>query len=235
MPKPEGATGIDAPDGVLANVSAMALTLYAHPLSSYSWKVLVALYENGTPVVPVSVDETTHAAFLQVWPMAKFPVLVDTARSETVPESTAIIDYLDRYLPGAVRFVPDDPDQAWKTRLWDRFFDLHIHDAMQRIVGDRIRSPGCKDPFGVEEARARLAKAYQVVEAEAAGRTWFSGDRFGLADCAAAPALYYADKVQPLGHGLRATRVYLDRLIARRSFARVLVEAEPYFKFFPQE
>jgi glutathione S-transferase len=211
----------------------MTLTLYAHPLSSYSWKVLIALHENATAFESVSVDETTHAAFLQVWPMGKFPVLVDAARGETVPESSAIIDYLDRYHPGSVRFTAADPDQAWRTRLWDRFFDLHIHDAMQRVVADRIRPIENKDPFGVEEVRGRLAKAYRVAEAEAARRTWFSGD-FGLADCAAAPALYYADKVQPFDGEMPATRSYLDRLMARPSFARVLQEAEPYFKFFPQ-
>jgi glutathione S-transferase len=216
-------------------VGAMPLTLYAHPLSSYSWKVLVALYENGTRFEAVTIDETTHAAFLEIWPMGKFPVLVDEARAETVPESSAIIEYLDRYHPGAVRFIAGDPDLAWKTRLWDRFFDLHIHDAMQRIVADRIRPPGSKDPFGVAEARGRLAKAYQVVEAKAGRWTWFSGHAFGLADCAAAPALYYADRVQPLGADLPATRAYLDRLMARPSFARVLLEAEPYFEFFPQE
>jgi glutathione S-transferase len=213
----------------------MSLKLYLHPLSSYSWKVLIALYENGTPFEAVIVDETTHAALRQAWPMGKFPVLVDSAQRETAPESSAIIDYLDRYHPGAVRFVSADPDVAWRTRLWDRFFDLHIHDAMQRIVADRIRPAESKDPFGVEEARGRLDKAYRVAEGEAGKRTWFSGAAFGLADCAAAPALFYADKVHPFGPGLPATRAYLDRLMARPSFARVLEEAEPYFKFFPQE
>ena len=212
----------------------MALTLYYHPLSSYSWKVLIPLYENATRFEPVIVDETTRAAFLQVWPMGKFPVLVDAARGETVPESSAIIDYLDRYQPGPVRFIAADPDQAWRTRLWDRFFDLHVMDPVQRIVADRIRPAGGKDPIGVEECQRKLADAYRVAETEAARRTWFSGDEFGLADCAAAPALYYADKVRPLGPEQAAVRAYLDRLMARPSFARVLQEAEPYFHFFPQ-
>jgi glutathione S-transferase len=212
----------------------MTLKLYAHPLSSYSWKVLIALYENGTPFESVIIDETTYAAFLHVWPMGKFPVLVDEARGETVPESSAIIDYLDRHQPGAVRFTASDPDQAWRTRLWDRFFDLHVMDPVQKIVADRNRPAGGKDSFGVEEARGKLAKAYRVAETEAAGRVWFSGDDFGLADCAAAPALYYADKVQPLGSDLPATKSYLDRLMARPSFARVLEEAEPYFHLFPR-
>jgi glutathione S-transferase len=211
----------------------MSLTLYHHPLSSYSWKVLIALYENGTAFEPVIVDQDTHAAFVAVWPMGKFPVLVDHGRGETVPESSVIIDYLDAFHPGATRFVPPDAHTAWRTRLWDRFFDLHVHDPMQRIVADRLRPDDAKDPFGVEEARAKLTKAYSVLEPEAAKGSWFSSGGFGLSDCAAAPALFYADKVQPLGAGRAAVRAYLDRLAARPSFARVLSEAEPYFKLFP--
>jgi glutathione S-transferase len=213
----------------------MSLILYGHPLSSYTWKVLIPLYENGTPFESVTLDQTTYAEFIQVWPMGKFPVLVDAARGETVPESSAIIDYLDRYQPGALRFVAADPDKAWRTRLWDRFFDLHIHDPVQKIVADRNRAPESKDPFGVEQAHDKLARAYAVAEAEAGQRTWFSGDAFGLADCAAAPALYYADKVRPFGPEQGAMRAYLDRLKGRLSFARVLQEAEPYFHLFPQQ
>jgi glutathione S-transferase len=216
-------------------VSAVSLKLFAHPLSSFSWKVLIALYENETPFELITVDGTTHADLLRAWPIGKFPVLVDRARGETVPESSAIIDYLDRYHPGPVRFTPADPDLAWRVRLLDRFFDLHIHQPMQKIVGDRIRAAGQKDPFGVEEARGALAKAYPVVEARIGLGTWLCGEAFGLADCAAAPAIYYANKVQPLGDEHAAAKGYLARLTARPSFARVLEEAEPFFRFFPQE
>jgi glutathione S-transferase len=214
----------------------MTLTLHYHPLSSYCWKVLIALYENGAPFEPAILDlgdEAARAAHLALWPMGKMPVLHDDARCETVPESSVIIDYLDRYYPGRVPFTPADPDQAWRTRLWDRFFDLHVHNHMQRIVGDRIRPAGRQDPFGVADAKAQLAVALSYLEREAAARTWFSGDDFGLADCAAAPALYYADRVQPLTGAHGAVRAYLDRLTARPSFARVLKEAEPYFAMFP--
>lgn len=213
----------------------MSLQLYAHPLSSFSWKVLIALYENATPFELITVDQTTRADLLRLWPIGKFPVLIDLARGETVPESSAIIDYLDRYHPGPVRFTPADPDLAWRVRLRDRFFDLHIHAPMQKIVGDRIRPAGQKDPFSVDEARASLAKAYPVVETQIAGGTWLCDDAFGLADCAAAPALYYANKVQPLGDEYAATKAYLARLTTRPSFARVLQEAAPYLKLFPQE
>lgn len=215
----------------------MSLTLHYHPLSSFCWKALIGLYENATPFTPLIVDlgdETSRAAFLAVWPIGKFPVLRDDARGQTVPETSVILDYLDAHYPGAVRFTPTDPDLAWRTRLWDRFFDLYVMVPVQKIVGDRIRpSDADRDPLGVAQARAQLAASYDVLETELTDRTWMSGDTFGLADCAAFPALFYADKVQPLGEAWPRIGAYLARLKARPSAARVLVEAEPYFKFFP--
>jgi len=217
----------------------MSLTLHYHPLSSFCWKALIGLYENATPFTPLIVDlgdETSRAAFLAVWPIGKFPVLRDDARGQTVPETSVILDYLDAHYPGAVRFTPADPDLAWRTRLWDRFFDLYVMVPVQKVVGDRIRpSDADRDPLGVAQARAQLAASYDMLETELAGRTWMSGDAFGLADCAAFPALFYADKVQPLGEARPRIGAYLARLKARPSAARVLVEAEPYFKFFPAE
>ncbi len=214
----------------------MPLTLHYHPLSSYSWKVLIPLYENGTPFKPVLLDlydPAAKAAHLARWPMGTIPVLEDAARGEVVAEASVIIDYLDRNYPGAVCFTPADPDQAWRTRFWDRFFDLHVQNHVQKLVGDRIRPTGHQDPYGVADARGQLAAALAHLESEGAKRTWFSGDSFGLADCAAAPALYSADRVQPFGTGQGAVRAYLDRLMARPSFARTLKEAEPYFAMFP--
>jgi glutathione S-transferase len=214
----------------------MSLTLHYHPLSSYCWKALIALHENGASFEPALLnlgDPAERAAHLARWPMGKMPVLSDGARGETVPEASVIIDYIDRYYPGRAPLTPADPDQAWRTRLWDRFFDLHVHNAMQRIVADRIRPAGQQDPFGLAEARAQLATALAYLESEAPSRTWFSGPDFGLADCAAAPALYYANRVQPFTADHAAVRAYLDRLEARPSFARVLKEAEPYFAMFP--
>lgn len=215
----------------------MSLTLHYHPLSSFCWKALIGLYENQTPFTPQVVnlgEEASRAAFLALWPIGKFPVLRDEARGVTVPETSVILDYLDAFYPGAVRFTPADPDGAWQTRLWDRFFDLYVMTPMQKVVADRIRpSDGDRDPFGVAQARAQLATSYGVLEAELAGRTWMSADGFGLADCAALPALYYADKVQPLGEAWPKVAAYLDRLKARPSVARVLDEAAPYFHMFP--
>lgn len=215
----------------------MSLKLYFHPLSSYCHKVLIALYENAIAFEPVFVDlldETSRSEFKKVWPIAKFPVLRDEARSVTVPESTIIIEYLDEFYPGATRFVPADPTLAWQTRLQDRFFDNYVHTPMQRIVGDRLRPQGHKDPLGVEQARAQIYLAYDMIDAAVAGKTWMMGDAFTLADCAAAPALFYANRVAPISERNRPTADYLARLMARSSYARALKEAEPYFGNFPE-
>lgn len=214
----------------------MTLTLHYHPLSSFCWKALIGLYENDTPFTPLVVnlgEDASRAAFLSLWPIGKFPVLRDDARGVTVPETSVILDYLDAHYPGATRFTPADPDAAWRTRLWDRFFDFYVMTPMQKIVGDRIRpSDDQRDPFGVQQARDQLTTSYSLLERELAGRTWMSGDDFGLADCAALPALYYADRVQPLGE-YAAVGDYLERLKARPAVARVLAEAQPYFHMFP--
>ena len=216
----------------------MSLKLYFHPLASFCHKALIALYENGTPFEPIIVDlgdAASRAAFHAVWPMAKMPVLRDEARDRTVAESTIVIEYLDAHYPGATRFVPADADRAWQTRVWDRFHDHYVQEPMQRIVGDRLRPAGRNDPHGVEQAQAQLHQAYAVLERQMDGKTWALGDAFTLADCAAAPALFYADTVAPFGATHANLSAYLDRLMARPSFARVLKEAEPYFGLFPLE
>jgi glutathione S-transferase len=212
----------------------MALTLYMHPLSSFCMKALVALYEAGTDFDPVVVDlgdPASRAAFLKVWPIGKFPVLRDGER--VVPESTIIIEYLVQYDRGAAGLIPADPDRARDVRRWDRFFDLSLQVPMQKIVGDRLRPDGAHDPVGVGQAREALGAAYDVLEAQLAANTWATGDDFTMADCAAAPAVFYADKVRPLTAAHPRVADYLRRLVARPSFARVLAEAGPYFANFP--
>ena len=214
----------------------MALTLYFHPLASYCQKVLIALYESDTPFTPHLVDlgdAASAAAFKKIWPIGKFPVLRDDARDRTVPESSIIIEYLALHYPARTPLVPADPEPAWQTRLRDRFFDLHVHEHMQRIVGDRLRPADKKDPHGVELARTALQTAYGMLDQDMAARTWAMGDAFTMADCAAAPALFYADKVMPFGATHPKAHAYLDRLMQRPSYARALKEAEPYFKLFP--
>jgi glutathione S-transferase len=214
----------------------MSLTLYLHPLSSFCHKVLIALYENDTPFTPHIVDlsdEAQRTAFRKMWPIGKFPLLRDEARDWTVNESSIIIEYLDQRFPGRTRFIPDDPDLARQMRFRDRFFDLYIHLPMQKVVGDRLRPADKKDAYGVAEARAQMQTALGLVEQAMAGKTWANGDTFSMADCSAAPALFYANKVAPFGATHPNTMAYLDRLMQRSSYARALKEAEPYFKYFP--
>jgi len=216
----------------------MSLTLYYHPLASYCWKALIALYEAGARFTPHLVDlgnEASRGEFLKIWPVGKFPVLRDDARNQTVPEATVIIEYLQLYYPGPARFIPADPDGAWQTRLQDRFFDLHVHEHMQRIVADRLRPPGNKDPMGVAQERARLQVSYGILDRTMVAREWAMGAEFSLADCAASPALYYANRVQPFGSEFPNIAAYLERLMKRPAFARVLQEAQPYFSMFPEE
>ena len=216
----------------------MSLTLHFHPLSSFCHKALIALYENGTPFTPNIVnlmDEGERAALRKLWPIGKFPVLRDEARGETVPESTVIIEYLDQHYPGETRFIPAGGEQMRETRLRERFFDLYLHLPMQKIVGDRLRPEGKKDPHGVEEARTMADTALGMIEQEMATRRWAMGDAFTIADCAAAPPLFYLDKIKPLAPKHPSAAAYLERLKQRPSYARVLQEAEPYMQFFPKE
>jgi glutathione S-transferase len=215
----------------------MSLTLHFHPLASFCWKALIALYENGTPFTPNMVnlgDEAERAALLKLWPIGKFPVLRDDARGQTVPESSIIIEYLDRFYPGRIRFIPGDADLAWHTRLSDQCYDLYVHLPMQKMVDDRMRPEAQKDPRGVEEARARIKLCYGLIEQDMGAKSWAMGEDFSMADCSASPALFYANKVVPFGDAHPNLTAYLDRLMARPAFARVLNEAEPYFKLFPQ-
>lgn len=216
----------------------MPLTLYMHPLASYCHKALIALYENGIPFTPHVVDlmdEKANAAFKQIWPVGKFPVLRDEAANRIVPESTTIVEYLACHYPGPVKLMPDDPQAAFEARAQDRFYDLHVHTHLQNVVVDRLRPADKKDPFGVEEARAALNIALGLAEKDMATRTWVAGEDFTLADCAAAPALFYVDMaVAPLAGTFPNLTAYLGRLKQRPSYARVLKEAEPYFQHVPR-
>lgn len=213
----------------------MSLTLYMHPLSSFCWKALIALYETGAPFTPKVVnlgDAADRAAFLKVWPIGKFPVLRDEARDITIPESSIIIEHLALFYPGSSTLLPRDPEQALRVRERDRFFDLYVHDPMQRIVADRLRPADKKDPLGVANERNRIGQAVGILE-DALTDEWACGEHFTMADCAAAPALYYADKVAPFADAHPKLAAYMGRLRARASFVRVLAEAQPYLHMFP--
>ena len=214
----------------------MALTLYYHPFASYCWKALIALYENDTPFTPHDLDlgdPKVRAEFNALSPFGKMPLLKD---GETlVSEATVVIEHLALHHPGKVELIPREARAALPVRHRDRVFDLYVQESMQKIVGDRLRPEGAKDPFGVAQARATLRTAYALIEGWAAEGPWIMGEAFTLADCAAAPALHYAQMVEPFGADLPNTTAYLARLKARPSFARVLEEAAPYNHFFPKE
>lgn len=216
----------------------MAIEFYAHPLSSYCWKVLIALYENETAFTFRQLDAEhpdNGAAFAALWPMGKMPILVDRGRA--IVETSVIIEYLGLHHRGPVQLVPHhaDPDAALKVRMLDRIFDCYVMTPMQKVVFDRISPADGRDPYGVGQARQLLDRSYGWLESELTGRTWGAGDDFSLADCAAAPALHYAEKVHPFRDRFPVLGAYLDRLEARPSFARVLQEAVPYAHMFPQE
>jgi glutathione S-transferase len=212
----------------------MTLKLYAHPFSSYCQKVLIALYENDTPFEfrMLAPDDRQAAAELEaLWPMKKFPVLVDGGR--TVIETSIIIEHLQLHHPGPVRLVPEERNAALDVRFMDRFFDNYISTPQQKLVFDRIREPGKRDPHGVAEARTMLETAYRWLDDAMQGRKWAAGDDFSLADCAAAPALFYADWSHPIDPAFTNVRAYRRRLLARPSFARAVDEARPYRPLFP--
>jgi glutathione S-transferase len=211
----------------------MSLTLYAHPFSSYSQKVLIALYENATPFEYRVLDGTPEVQreFAALWPIARMPLLRDG--DATVVESSVILEHLDLHHPGPLRLLPADPAQALEARFMDRFFDQYVMTPMQAIVFDHRRPLDQRHPPTVAEAKAALLDAYRWLDARLAARTWAAGEAFGLADCAAAPALFYADWVQPIPPECPATAAYRRRLLARPAVARAVDEARPFRSYFP--
>lgn len=213
----------------------MSLTLYFHPLASFCHKVLIALYEKDLAFDGYIVDlgnPAEFAKYLELWPVGKIPVLRDEARQRTVPETTIIIEYLDRHHPGAVQMFPSDAEQLLDARLWDRFFDQYVSVPMQKIVVDRLRVEGEHDPKGVAEAHAMLATAYDMLERHFRDKTWTVGETFTVAECSAAPALFYADTLRSLDDHPHLS-AYFERLMNRPSVRRTLAEARPYFQFYP--
>jgi glutathione S-transferase len=209
----------------------MSMKLYAHPFSSYCQKALIALYENNVPFEYRQLgNEKMDAELEALWPFKRMPLLVDKDR--TVVESTIIIEYLDLHHPGSVRMVPADARAALDVRMMDRFFDNYIMTPMQRIVFDYIRSPEDRHPPTVAESRKMLDTAYLWLDNTMKDREWAAGGSFSLADCAAAPSLFYADWVQPV-EAFPNVLAYRKRLLARPSFARAVDEARPFRSFFP--
>jgi glutathione S-transferase len=210
----------------------LSLTLYYHPLSSFCHKVLVALYENGTEfdrrIINLG-DDKDRAELLAVSPIGKFPAIRDHVRKRDLAETTIIIEYLDHFFAGERALIPREWEDAFQVRLWDRLFDNYLQVPMQQIVGDRMRG-GKGD---VTRERATLDTAYGMIDNQMADGPWVAGRNFSMADCAAAPALFYAGIIQPFPEGHRRLRAYFDRLMERPSVQRVMEEAKPYFALFP--
>ncbi len=206
--------------------------LYAHPFSSYCQKVLVALYENGTQFELRHLDDAGRMDELAArWPMKRFPVLVD--RGGTVVEASTIIEYLQLHYPGPRPMIPAHADAALEVRMLDRIFDNYVSTPQQKCVFDALRAEGARDAPGVAEARRMLDTIYDWLDDHMAGRTWAAGDRFSMADCGAAPFLFYAHFTHPIDAGHAHLLAYRGRLLARPSFARVVDEARPYRRYFP--
>lgn len=215
-------------------MEATKLQLFAHPFSSYCQKVEIALYENRTPfeLRMLDADHPENSAELAaLWPLGKFPLLLDGGTA--IHESSIIIEYLDRAHPGPRSLIPADREAALEVRLLDRISDSYVMTPMQKIVADVMRPAGSKDPAGVADARVQLDKVYGWLDERLSDRTWAAGDEFTLADCAAAPSLFYADWVHPIGEERARLRAYRARLLARPSVARAVDEARPYRAYFP--
>ena len=210
----------------------MSLTLYSHPFSSYCQKVLVALWENEIPFTYRNLEEPGAGEELAaLWPIGRFPVLVDDGR--TVVESSIIIEHLALHHGGLVQLLPRDPEAALEVRFMDRFFDNYVMSAMQQPVVEALRTDGSRKDEVMDKARQALDTAYAWLEARLAGRTWAAGEDFTMADCAAAPSLFYADWVHQIGPGFPGVRAYRSRLLARPSVSRAVEEGRPYRGYFP--
>jgi glutathione S-transferase len=210
----------------------MSLTLYYHPLASYCHKVLIALYEKNIEFEKRLIDLGAAAdreELQAIWPVGKFPVIRDHARKRDLAETTIIIEYLDRFFGAERPLIPSGWDDALEVRLWDRIFDNHLQGPMQQIVADRMS--GAKGD--VRRERATLVTVYGMLDRHMASRTWVSNQGFSMADCAAAPALFYTSTIEPFPEQLRHVRAYFDRLMERPSVRRVIEEAKPYFPFYP--
>lgn len=205
------------------------MKLYYNPVSSYSMKTVMAFHEKNVPFEASIVNlmsPEARAEFEKVYPIGKVPFLVDAAKDRVVPESSIIIEYIDRHYPGGTKLIPDDPDLARQVRMRDRFMDLNINEPMQKIFFDGMRPAGQNDPLGVEQAHKLLGKALGLLERSLEGKTWAMGDDFTMADCAAAPCLFYCRNVHPYESHKNVT-AYAGRLLERPSFQKVVKEAEP--------
>jgi glutathione S-transferase len=210
----------------------MGLTLYYHPLASYCHKVLIALYENDTAFETRIIDlgaDKDRSALRALWPFCKFPVIHDHERKRDVPESSVIIEYLDQFFAAKYKLIPSGFNEALQVRLWDRIFDNYVQGPMQEIVNDHLRSAN----GDLTTARSTLETAYGLIDRQVEASSWVASQDFSMADCAAAPALFYASTLQPFSDKYIHLSAYFERLMERPSVQRVLEEAKPYFSLYP--
>lgn len=210
------------------------IELFGHPFSSYTWKALIPLYENDTPFTfrVIDQDHTENGQRLRVLsPQGKFPLLVEG--DVALFESSIIIEYLQNYHPGAITFIPDDFDAALQVRMLDRFFDHYVMNVAQNIVDDFLRQPVDRNALIVEQAQQRLERSYAWLEQRLQKMNYACGEEFTLADCAAAPSLFYADWLYEIDAKYPALRNYRSRLLARPSIKRCVDDARPYRGWFP--
>src|SRR3954465_491214 len=208
------------------------LQLFAHPFSSYSWKALIPMWADGTEFeyLQVPEDEANYAELKRLWPFAKFPVLVDDG--QVIAEVTCIIEHLQARHRGQNVWIPDG-EIGRRVRFLDRFFDLYVQGNMQPAVNHALRPEGMGDAYGAEQGRKNLHVAYDWLEANLPDGGWAAGDTFTLADCAAAPALFYSDWIEEIGDGRPKLKAYRARLLAHPQVARAVEEARPYRPYFP--
>jgi glutathione S-transferase len=210
----------------------MTLELFAQPFSSYCQKALIAFYENDVPFnYRMMEDEGVGEELASLWPMKKFPILRDDGR--VILEASIIIEHLHLRHSGPVKLIPEDPDMAVEARMLDRFFDNYVMTPQGKFVLDALRPPESRDPYGVEEARRMLETSYAWLDQRMQGRTWAVGDTFTLADCAAAPSLFYADWTHRIPERYEHLAAYRARLLQRPSFARAVDEARRFRHYFP--
>jgi glutathione S-transferase len=210
------------------------MELFGHLFSSYTWKALIAFYENDTPFTFRALGPDTPengARFGELWPIAKFPLLVDHGR--TVMESSTIIEHLQLHHPGPVRLIPGDPERAIEVRMLDRISDNYVMGTMQRVVADALRPPERRDAVEVENAKSDLETAYRWLDGWLDGREWAAAGQFSLADCAFGPALFYADWVHRIPDEFAHVKAYRARLLARPSIVRCVEDARPFRSYFP--
>ena len=214
----------------------MSLVLHLHPLSSYCQKVVVGLHELDAPFEAITVnlmDPSARAAFESLWPTAKIPLMEDKNQGRVIPESSIMLEYAQRYARKGATLLPSDLDAQLEARLWDRLFDNYVMTPMQKLVGDRIRPETERDARVVAEARNTLQMAYGMIDRHMSDRTWAVCEEFSLADCAAAPSLFYAGIASPWSADLQHLAAYFERLLGRESVRRALADARPHFEYFP--